>query len=560
MKWLLTYLLPYKWTFIFLILLSTITNGIELTIPKIIQYFIDEILPKGKLDQLVLLVFILVSLIILMLFSRSLASLKQRQFSEKAASNVQLTILEHLRNLGIAYFERRPVGHSLALMNTEVSIVQELFKDLLPNVLNSLVFCSIAIAMMITIDIKILILVTVLIIIYFFIGPKYEEKAALAARDFSDSRVSLHQKIYESVSAVKEVKINNAINWELGRINTKQVLYHKWLLKNVWYGYLRGSIRRVIVAVGGLCIFCYGYWAINNGQKTIGDITALILYFNFSMLEITYLITGITELRLVIYQTEQLYDFVKSEPEVKEINSPIILPAVTGQLEFKKVHFGYDAQHPILRGIDFKINAGERVAFIGRSGNGKSTILKLLGRFYDPQSGDILIDGKRIKDLHLKQLRNAIGYVFQETYLFGFSVMENIRFGKPEASDEEIYRVAKLVNMHDFIIHLPDGYDTHVGEKGVLLSGGQRQRIAIARMFLKDPVIIIMDEPTSSLDNISESEIQQALEKLIQGRTVITVAHRLSTIKDFDVVYCVEDGKIARKGSPSEMIPVTSII
>jgi len=551
--WLLSYLRPFKWAFLFVVFLGVVTNGIELIIPIAIEYFIDVVLPLASRERLLLLTAVLALLIAVMLISRTLESIKQKQIGEKAAGQIQLAVLQQLRTLGFSYFERHPVGESLALVNTEVSIIQELYRDLLPNVMNSTIFCIIAVVMMVTIDWRILLLLIPLILLYTSIGPRFERKAALTVKDLADSRVRFNQKIYESFSAAREIKVNNAIEWEEERIHEKQRIYHQWLLRNIAYAFIRGGFRRVIVAIGGIGLFLYGFWAVRGGLLTVGEITALILYFNFSMLEITYLITGITELRLVVHQAEKLFDFMHTEPAVKPPKNPVRLSEVKGEITFENVRFGYAPDKPVLKGISFNIRPGERVAFVGPSGNGKSTILKLIGRFYDPQGGVIRLDGVPIERLSLEQLRNSIGYVFQETYLFGLTVMENIRFGNPDADDEAVYRAAKLANAHDFILELPQGYNTHVGEKGVLLSGGQRQRIAIARMLLKDPAILIMDEPTSSLDNISEREIQQALDALTRGRTVITVTHRLSTIQNYDVAYIVRDGVVVGRYTPNEL-------
>jgi ATP-binding cassette subfamily B protein/subfamily B ATP-binding cassette protein MsbA len=213
------------------------------------------------------------------------------------------------------------------------------------------------------------------------------------------------------------------------------------------------------------------------------------------------------------------------------------------------VRFGYSPERPTISDFHLDIAPGERIALVGSSGNGKSTIVKLLGRFYDPTEGDIALDGASIRSMSLGRLRDAVGFVFQETYLFGSSVRENIRFGNPDASDEEIEQAARAAFAHEFITELPQGYDTPLGERGVKLSGGQKQRIAIARMLVKNPAIIVLDEATSALDNVSEKEVLQALSKLSTGRTTIAIAHRLSTIRDYDRIAVLEDGMIREIGN-----------
>ncbi|WP_223193058.1 ABC transporter ATP-binding protein [Paenibacillus sedimenti] len=240
---------------------------------------------------------------------------------------------------------------------------------------------------------------------------------------------------------------------------------------------------------------------------------------------------------------------MNQQPLVKESESPLSVDKFEGHIDLKDVHFRYREVTPVLQGMNLSIRSGEKVAIVGTSGSGKSTVSKLIGRFYDPTQGDILLDGINLKQLPLNQIRDHIGYVFQETFLFGTTVLENIRFGNPSATDEEIITAAKIAYADNFITSLPNGYNTLIGERGIKLSGGQKQRIAIARMFLRNPQIIILDEATSSLDNLSEIEVQQAMESIMKGRTTIAIAHRLSTIRYYDNIVVLKNGRIMETGT-----------
>jgi ATP-binding cassette subfamily B protein/subfamily B ATP-binding cassette protein MsbA len=262
----------------------------------------------------------------------------------------------------------------------------------------------------------------------------------------------------------------------------------------------------------------------------------------------------IIDQRVVLQQAERLHDFIKRAPDVMEPSKPIRLPRIRGDIHFQRVSFGYDQSSSILNEFELHIQAGEKVALVGGSGNGKSTILKLVGRFYDPVEGNISLDGVSLRELSFEQLRGAIGMVFQETYLYGVSIIENIRFGNPEATDEQVIEAAKAAYAHEFIESLPEGYNTILGERGARLSGGQKQRIAIARMFVKNPTIVLLDEATSALDNASELEVQKALGALLDGRTTITVAHRLSTVKHYDRIVLIEEGKNFEEGTYDELM------
>lgn len=272
------------------------------------------------------------------------------------------------------------------------------------------------------------------------------------------------------------------------------------------------------------------------------------------MFKLSMLIGNLAQQGMMLEQANPIRRLMLLKPLVEEPEHPIPMGTVNGRITFKDVGFHYPNRPPVIRDFSLDIRPGERLAFVGTSGNGKSTLLKLINRFYDPQEGTIELDGVPITRLSFQDLRGSIGYVFQESYLFGFSVRENIRFGRPEASDEEIEQAAKAAMAHEFILQLPQGYDTLVGDRGMKLSGGQKQRIAIARMLISDPRIVLLDEATSALDNVSEGEVKTALDRLFQGRTMIAVAHRLSTIKDFDRIVVVDEGTIAEIGSYEELI------
>ncbi|HZG57233.1 ABC transporter ATP-binding protein [Paenibacillus sp.] len=305
---------------------------------------------------------------------------------------------------------------------------------------------------------------------------------------------------------------------------------------------------------GGVATFAVGIVLVRDGAMSVGEFTVYALFYFRVMYNLTGIVTLMTEQRILLQQTATLYDFVHRRPAVEEADEPVALERIAGAFRFEDVRFGYPGRPDVVRGFSLDVRPGEKLALVGTSGGGKSTILKLVARFYDPDEGDIRLDGVPLRSLSLGQLREAIGYVFQETYLFGSSVRDNIRFGRPDAPEEDIVAAAKAAFAHDFIAALPDGYDTIVGERGVKLSGGQKQRIAIARMFVKNPSVVLLDEATSALDSVSEQEVQRALDSLLAGRTTIAVAHRLSTVRGFDRIAVVEEGRCAEIGSYDELL------
>ena len=296
----------------------------------------------------------------------------------------------------------------------------------------------------------------------------------------------------------------------------------------------------------------YGGYLIAKGLMNVGDLAMYALYIGIFISPIQILVELIEMIQKGLAGFRRFLDVMETEPEIKDAPNAEELTDVKGHVCYKDVSFHYsDDNTPVLSHVSFEIPSGKSVALVGPSGSGKTTICSLLPRFYDVTDGKITIDGKDIRTLTLKSLRSHIGVVQQDVYLFSGTIRDNIAYGKPEASDEEIIDAAKRANIHDFIAELPDGYDTYVGERGTRLSGGQKQRISIARVFLKNPPILILDEATSALDNESERRIQKSLEELSKDRTTITIAHRLSTIKNADEIIVITEDGITERGIAS---------
>lgn len=270
------------------------------------------------------------------------------------------------------------------------------------------------------------------------------------------------------------------------------------------------------------------------------------------MWRLTRIITILTEQSILMHRAEKLYTFLKMSIYSKEMESQDNIPVLNGNISFQNVSFSYD-EKVVFKNISFEIKKGDKVAIVGKSGCGKSTLLKLITRFYDPIIGDIMFDGKSFRSLVVKDIRSHIGFVFQEPFLFGTTIFENILFGKLNSTPEMVINATKLAYIHDFILSLPDGYETFIGERGVKLSGGQKQRLALARVFLRNPSLIILDEPTSALDNITEHSIKKALDYHFRDKTIITVAHRLNTIRNCNNIIVLNQGEIVEQGTYDEL-------
>lgn len=552
--WTLSFLKPYKWLFLLVIVSSIFITGIELIIPKFIQYFIDVIVPEKNTKLFFTLLGGTVGLVIIMIYLSTVRNNLQMIVQERASRDIHFKIFSHLRRLGFAYFEKTPVGETLSLMNTEVTAVQNLYRHFIPFMIQEAIFSIIAISILFTMNVKLALLIVPSFLLYYLVGPRFERKASILSKELSTNRIALNKKIYETISSLLEIRAFSSEKWEYGRLNNSVHTFNTSMIKAYLYAYIRGTVRRLSYNAGAISILIYGSILVQSNSLSVGEFSAFLLYYFTAMHRLTAVVISLTEQRVLMYQVDKIYQMTKLKPDIIELESPVILPELKGEVKFQNVHFRYPTSSNILKGFNLTIQPGQRIAFVGTSGNGKSTLLKLLGRFYDPNKGDILLDGVSLTKLQLSQIRESVGYVFQETYLFGTSVRENIRFGDPNATDSQIEEAAKAAFAHDFITELENGYDTLIGERGIKLSGGQKQRISLARMFLKNPSIILLDEATSALDNVSEVEVQRAFDTLLKGKTTFTVAHRLSTIQDYDQIIVLDQGKAAEQGTFEELM------
>jgi ATP-binding cassette subfamily B protein len=554
--WCLSFFKKYSWKVVTMLILGIVISICELSIPKFIQYFTDHILTEQNHKLFYTSLGLLVVVTILSFIANTINIFIKNIIAEQASRDLQASLFKHTRTLGFVYFENHSVGKTLSLMNTELKAVQNLYRDLFPWLMKESIFSSVALVFMFYMNVKLALIVFPCFLLYYLVGPYFDRQTSIHSRSLSHSNIALNQKTYETLTGLSEVRANGAEKWDMGRFENSINEKSKHQANVSWFGLWRGSIRRLSYYAGGVALFWYGFYLLKHQQLTVGEFVAFVLYFFATMHRLTSVITSIVQQKVLMFQAERLYQFMNIQPTVKEKATPITVSELKGNVSFRAVDFGYTEERPILSDLNLEIQVGKKTALVGSSGSGKSTILKLIGRFYDPSRGAIHIDNIPIKDISFGDLRNSMGFVFQETFLFAGTVRENILFGNPDASEEEIVASAKAAFAHDFISDLPNGYDTILGERGIRLSGGQKQRISIARMFLKNPNIIILDEPTSALDNISEYEVQKALTNLLRNRTTITVAHRLSTIKDYDRIVLLNNGKVVESGTFTELIKI----
>ena len=552
--WAISFLRPYLLKVLVLILCGVVISVSELIIPKMFGYFIDEVLKNMKINLFIYCLCVIFVVLLLKLMATASKEYLQRYIQENSVRDLQWNIVTQLRILGAGYLEKNSTGKMLALVNTEVAALQELYRRYFPEMIQHTLFVSISIYIMLDISLYLSLTIIPCFALYYIFGPSIERQATTIGKKLAASQIDLGQKYYESVSLLKELHVFNSFEWDssktLKEVKNNTNLYSK----RYWYAYLRGSIRRFTYYFGAIILIIFGCFLISKETITAGQFVSFLLLYLATMHKLTSVITLLTEQKMLMFQASKLYEFTHLTPTITEMEDAIHLNKVEGNMNFENVSFSYTPNNPILKNLSFTIRSGEKIAFVGESGSGKSTIAKLMIRFYDCNSGVISIDGKPIHLLSLETIRQSIGMVFQDVYIFGSTIKENILFGNPSATEEEIIKAAKAAYLHDYIMELPDQYDTKVDEKGNTLSGGLKQRVGLARLFLMNPSIVIMDEPTSALDNITEKQIQNALDCFLKDKTVITIAHRLSTIRDYDRIYVVENGNITEAGSHEQLL------
>lgn len=552
--WILSFLRKYLWLVLVYLTLGLLIQGIGMSIPSLIQHFIDYTIPMNDKSNLFVLLGILIIGIFLLLCAKAINNKVQRLVSERTLRDIQFSLFAQLRRLGFSYYERKSTGEILSMFTSEVQAITDIYRRHLPDAINLTFMTTIALVMIFRTHFLLSLVIVPSLLLYYLFGAYFAKKAALATRSAQISRTEVNETIYNLLSGMQEIRAYHKEAWSIKVLSQKCIAWRKQAIIAMLWLQSRGTVRKSLIQFGLLIVFVIGIILVKNNHITVGEFVAFVLYYEVAIGRVTTLITNLTEQRVLMYQIERLYGMVTQIPEVNEPVNPRCFQQVMGEITLSNVHFHYRSDVPVLRAVNLNVQPGERVAIVGTSGNGKSTLLKLIGRFYDPTIGDILLDGVSLTNLSFEHIRGSIGYVFQETYLFGSSIKENIRFGNPNVTDKEVEQAAKAAYAHEFICGLPQRYDTLVGERGIRLSGGQKQRIAIARMFIKNPRVVLLDEATSALDNVSEYEVQKALESLLTGRTILSVAHRLTTIKDFDTIVVLNQGQIAEVGTYNELI------
>jgi len=517
--------------------------------------WLDHLLKAGSKFQLATLAAMFYVLItIIGSFAGYIENYFNESVAQYVANDLRKKMYHHLQLLSLSYYDSHQTGKLLSTITADVSTIQDFASSTLLGILvDALTIVGMLFIMFYINPGFTLIALTVMPFLLLFVSrfKKAMKKATREVRKDQSNMFTVLQQGLESIRAVNAFGRQKLEEDRLSKVSRETIMASLHARK------IKSALSPIVTSVVSVCtalVLWHGTDLVLTRAMTVGALTVFLWYMNkfFSPIQdLAKMTNAVAQAAVALERIQSILEVDSIIPQKPDARDP---GRLKGNIQFDNVCFAYDTESPILHNANFSISSGQRIGICGPTGSGKSTVVSLIARFYDPTSGSIIMDGDDITNYQLDALRNQIGYVLQDTVLFFGSIRENIGYGRPNATDEEIIEAAKLAHAHDFISRMPHGYDTLVGERGVTLSGGQKQRIGIARAVVRNSPILILDEPTAALDTESEKIVMDALERLMEGRTVITIAHRLSTIRDADKIIVIENGCVVEEGTHDELL------
>lgn len=557
-----SYYKPYKLLFIADMTCALILSGIDLAFPKILDYLTENIFMRSSEEILSALIYIAIVLIVMYVIKfacQYFITSWGHIMGARMENNMRRDLFDHYQKLSFSFYDKNNTGVMMSRITNDLFDVTELAHHGPENIVIAAIklIGSFTILMFMNVPMTLL-LVAICVVMFIYTFHKNKEMRIL----FMENRkktAGINSSVQDSLAGIRVVKSFTGEASERSKFHKSNTAYLKTKEDNYFCmgeyhatnGFFQGALYIAVLVSGG--------YFVAKGSLDPTDLAIYALYINVFLNPINLIINFTEMLQKGYTGFARFKEVMDVEPDIKDAPDAVELDNLDGSITFENVSFNYNDDEKVLKDINLSIESGKTIALVGPSGGGKTTICSLIPRFYDVTGGSIKLDGTDIKNIKAQSLRRNIGIVQQDVYMFYATIRENIAYGKEGATDEEIIEAAKKANIHDFIMSLPDGYDTFVGERGTRLSGGQKQRISIARVFLKNPPILILDEATSALDNESERYIQRSLEDLSHGRTTLVIAHRLSTIRNADKIYVIEEGNIKEQGSHDELLAADGI-
>ena len=558
LKKLTSYYKPYKALFFSDMFFAIIGALITLAIPLVVRYITNDVLYMSKSEitaELVKLSLLMLAMVVVEFGCNYYIAYYGHIMGAKMEANMRRDIFEHYQKLAFTFYDNQKVGNLLSRITSDLFDISELLHHGPEDVVISLIKIIGSFIILIQIDWKLTLVIYILIPIMFAFAAICNK---LMKKAFARNRAeiaNINSQIEDSLSGIRVVKSFANEDVEIQKFNHGNNRFVDAKKTSYFYMGIYHSGVNAMTTLVTLIVICVGAAFMVNGKLVVSDLITFLLYISNFIEPIRKLVNSAEQFQNGYTGFERFLEILSIAPDIKDSDNAISVSKLKGDIKFEQVSFHYeDNQEKVLNGINLTVNAGEYIALVGPSGVGKTTLCSLIPRFYEASTGCISIDGMDIRDIKLDDLRNNVGIVQQDVYLFVGTILDNIRYGKPNATDEEVIFAAQNANAHDFIMSFPNGYDTDVGQRGVKLSGGQKQRLAIARVFLKNPPILIFDEATSALDNESEKVVQRSLEGLAKNRTTFVIAHRLTTIRNAQKILVLTEDGVAEQGSHEELL------
>ena len=554
LKRLILLLSPYWKTIVISALLLVGRACLELVPPLIQREIIDEVITTRNLSYLGIIITVLIGAYALNQLVQVGDNYVRHSLGEKFIFDFRVRLYAYLQKMSLSFFERTSTGELMSRVTNDLSALESFVTH--GSALTA-VDCMRLIGgatILFVLDWRLAALVMIPVPILALAFRHYNTKIRPVYRQVRARLGNINAKLQDNLSGIRVIQAFAREDIEYKRFSKESERYYRARVKGIRYWSIFFPAIRFFGAMGTVIVLGVGSIMVVKDQMSLGTLVAFIAY----IASIYDPINRLTEVDNIFQEAiaagERIFELLDETMEVKDAPDAIGLPVIQGEMVFDQVHFKYGSGDPVLHSVSFTMAPGEVVALVGPSGAGKTSIANLICRFYDPVKGHVSVDGYNLRNIKLTSLRRQVAVVLQDSFLFNNTVAENLHYGKPDATKHELIAAARAANAHDFIMQLPDGYDTEVGERGVKLSGGQKQRLALARAILADPRILILDEATSSVDAEAEYLIQQALERVLKGRTALVIAHRLSTIRNADKIIVLDRGRIAEVGNHAELM------
>ncbi|PLR95404.1 ABC transporter ATP-binding protein [Bacillus sp. T33-2] len=553
---------PYRWQIIGTIIIGILKFAIPLLIPLLIKFVVDDVVQNdtlSKAEKSNQLLVVMSIMIVIFVILRPPIEYYRQYYAQWTASKILYDIRDrlftHLQKLSFKYYANTRAGEVISRVINDVEQTKTFVITGLMNLWLDVATIVIAVAIMFTMDVTLTIASLVLFPFYAFSVRFFFGNLRILTKQRSQALAEVQSYLHERVAGMSVIKSFAIEDYEQTRFDHENHNFLKKALEHTRWNAKAFAVVNTITDIAPLIVIGYSGFQVVQGNLSIGTMVAFIAYIDRLYNPLRRLVNSSTSLTQSIASMDRVFELMDEKYDIEDSPDSIELQKLHGDITFENVSFAYEEGGGMaLKNISLDVKKGETIALVGMSGGGKSSFVSLIPRFYDVTDGRILLDGQDIRSFKVRSLRDKIGIVLQDNILFSESVKTNILLGKPDANDEEVIQAARAANAHEFIENLPEGYETKVGERGVKLSGGQKQRVAIARVFLKNPPILILDEATSALDLESEHQIQEALEKLAKDRTTFIVAHRLSTITHADRIVLIEHGEITEVGTHEQLM------